>query len=1113
MVRIKRLTLKHFKSFRTGTVTFAPGFTVIVGPNGSGKSNIIDAILFVLGEGRLKQIRASRLTDLIMRGARDGSALVSIELEADGKTYTISRSIDQQGRSVYRLNGKRTTRSAIKALLTSIGVPEDMYNVVLQGEVTRFLKMTPKERRSVLDSIAGIAEYEMRKEEALKKLEDVEARIRDVNIILGERKAVLERLREEKERAEKYIKLKNYLRGLRKGMLLNELRRVESELSSVERQKQQLAEERQKITATLQKLAADIAELESEKQKLKKEIEAFLEKTGEGELIRLEALLEERLSEKREKSKRLEELQRRLSVTEKELNETGAELMRVEMDLRSMKKRVEDTKAILEKKKEQLKELECELENLPEMQELKRLEDEIKTLKEEFFAKEKEHARILGEYNALVGKYERAKERMKEYEERVNKLKELKQKKHELEERRRELFEVEKALNNQYVELEEKLRELRERVAASRGMLNALRSLGISRDVLDFLLSLQEKGELYGIRGFLIDLISFDDKYARAVEAAGGRRLFYIVVDTAEAAADAIKALKRYNVGRATFIPLDRIRASRVDVPSGKGILGRLSDFISTDEQFRRAVDYAFGDTVLTENIDIAKQLAGSYRAVTLDGDLVERSGIMSGGKKQEFSIVQAYKAQELKGELENLEKQRKEILHELSRVRENIHSVSDEISRILSEISRLEALQPPEIPNIEEKRELLSKIEAELQRLTTQLSALEKRRMEILQKVGKRKESLLQKRAQLLEEIEALENDLREMEKAVARLEERTSSLEKRKAELEASIKELKEGIESERIRISELEKEIEKIQQDVVKLRQKLAERKGELERLKKRENELEQKLLEMEREKVQAENRLSSIGTTLQMLDARALELNTRVAELRKDLEEYADVESIEVKDPRAEIERVLEELRLLEPVNMAAINEYEEQQKRIAEIEEKLEKLKREKQDVLNLLEEIERKKEEVFMRTFTKLSKLFAEVYKELVGGDARLKLIGKSFDEYGLTVEVVPPRKKPVPLEALSGGEKAMVALAFIFAVAMHKPTGFYILDEPDLMLDKKNAEKMAKFIKSMSKTKQFIVISHRDPVVKEADQVIGVYMGKDGTSVIEILPPASASS
>jgi chromosome segregation protein len=297
---LERITLHNFKSFRNASIPFAPGFTAIMGPNGSGKSNIIDAIVFVLGEGRLKLIRASRLRDLVNIHARDGRAIVTMDMVGpDGEKYSITREIDKKGQSVYRLNGKRTTKANIVSTLASLGLSSNGYNIVLQGEITKIIKMTPRERRTVLDDVAGVAEYEERKQEALKELESVSEKIKDAQIVLGERKAVLEKLKEERDAALRYQELNKELKALRKAVLLQ---RREELLHSKERVAHRLEEverELNTIDEELNKKQAEQIEIEQKLDEVNAKIREIYSQMGEGkieslrqELMRNQTLLE-----------------------------------------------------------------------------------------------------------------------------------------------------------------------------------------------------------------------------------------------------------------------------------------------------------------------------------------------------------------------------------------------------------------------------------------------------------------------------------------------------------------------------------------------------------------------------------------------------------------------------------------------------------------------------------------------------------------------------------------------------------------------------------------------------------------------------------------------------
>ncbi|NPA86404.1 MAG: chromosome segregation protein SMC, partial [Candidatus Diapherotrites archaeon] len=684
MVRLKRLTLKNFKSFRSAVIPFADGFTAIMGPNGSGKSNIIDALIFVLGEGRLKLVRASRLKDLVNVKARDGEALVSLDIDADGKVYTITRTINKRGQSVYRINGKRSTKHEVVSLLSSLGISQRGYNFVLQGEITRLIKMTPLERRKIIDEIAGIAEYEEKKEEALKKLEDVSERIKEVSIVLGEREALLEKLKKEKEDAERYLELKAYVASLRKGLLLREIQRSEQRLKEVLEELERKREKLQELLDVKARLEEEIRALEEKSQELARKISVLYGEGAQGEYDQL-------LKEKERLEAELRYLRQRRNEIDAELLSISEEMEKLEREMALLEKDVEDIEGRKREKDAEVNELRRQIRSLEEVirreqeesfalqRRLEEIEAQIARLKEEYASLREEYGRISGEYNAKLEEVKRKRERLerklKEREEIKKKLEEIEKEIRSLEEERRDLLEAEKRLNREYLLLQEEIKALREEIGALRGAALALRNLGISVEVLNELLEAQRRGELRGIKGFVASLIRYDKKYRRALEAAAGRRLFYIVVETANDAAEAIKYLKRRGLGRATFIPLDKIRPHLVEPPRRPGVIGRALDLVDYDPTVKRAMEYVFGDTVVVENIDIAKELDG-YRAVTLDGDVVERSGVMSGGSTKGESVLKLFEAEKKRAELREKELQLKEIVARLSEIRKALERI-----------------------------------------------------------------------------------------------------------------------------------------------------------------------------------------------------------------------------------------------------------------------------------------------------------------------------------------------------------------------------------------------------------------------------------------------------
>ena len=1121
--RLKRLTLKNFKSFRAANIPFAPGYTAIMGPNGSGKSNIIDAIVFVLGEGRLKNIRASRLTDLVHHKARDGRAIVSMDIvDPEGKEYQITREIDRRGHSVYRVNGKRTTRSEVVSLLAPLGISANGYNIVLQGEIQRVVKMTPRERRAIIDEVAGIAEYEQRKEEAMKELESVEEKIKDAELILGERKAMLERLKKDRDAALRYTALRDELRRLRKAILL---KRRDELVNSAERIRARLSE----INSRLERIQAEISELEARKEGKERELEAvnseireIYSKIGAGFL---ESLREERtrkLAACESLKKELENIKKEIVDLTAKKEQLISEKEFLEQEYRSVLSRLKEKRSALQQIESRLQALEAKISEMEsekkeyeaQLLEVERLLDEKRKL---FIKIKEEHSRLLGELNtkremrkkqsALLDKIVKAKEELKKIEQEIKELEKAKQ----------EVFDIERSLNRQYLSISEEIKQLREEIGSYKGAANALKSLGIDVEILNALKAAQDRGELFGIHDYVFRLVSYDKRYASAVEAAAGRRLFYIVVDTADAAAEAIKYLKRNNLGRATFLPMDRVHPHLTDVPRTPGVLGRALDFVKYDEKYARAMAYVFGDTLVVDSVDHAKELAGKYRAVTLDGDIVERSGIMSGGaKRSAVSILQIASVEAKRRELHEKESEAKAILARLQECRERIRSITSRLSELqarrqelLKFIESAPVLSDDEAEAIEKQLEELAK---KMEELANEISNLEMKKAELRQLLKREGDgktaSLFDSISSIRQEKDLISREIHELELVAKEKEEKLKYVSEKIREIEARLDQLSVRRDEILFKLSEIRREIEEIEKKLLEAEKKSAEMQNRIKSLYERRDALERELKQILNEMGKLSSERDSFYKERLQLETKLESIRNNIAELDMELKEYDDVEPLHPlpENPEARVSEILDEMRALEPVNMRAVEEYEEMKQKIEEIEGRISKLREEKKAVLELMDEIERKKEKAFMDAFFAIRKRFKEVYKELENGRADLRLTDEeNIFNSGLIIEAQPKGKSLKNIDAMSGGEKSMVAIAFILAIALYRPAAFYILDEPDQALDKHNAEKVGKYIRRLSRTTQFIVVSHRDALLKEADQIIGVYMKEDGSSAIEI--------
>jgi chromosome segregation protein len=825
MTRIEKIEMQGFKSFAKKTLlTFPSNFSVVCGPNGSGKSNILDALCFVLGRTSAKSLRADRMLEMIFHGTKKRpsaeSAKIVLWLDNSGKEFPyeedkifISRKINKKGISIYRLNGRTVTRETVQEILRPALIKPDGHNIILQGDVTEVIEMSPLERREIIDDISGIREFDEKRDKAQRELLTVEDRLKESHIILNEKRANLDRLEDERKAAEKY----------------------------------------QKLTADLDKLRASLA-----KEKL----------NDAGKAV-------QRLDEKIEKI-RSGEIDRELEKMDKELDE-------------------------IEKKKDQIS---------------KRLFDRSKDI-----AIIKEVEKIKSDIRRKKDKIEMNKSQIDRINDIIKRLEFLKQK-----------------------ELEG----------------------SVSRAVQDIL-----KLGWTGVYGTIASLSKVSQKHQKAIEVAAGSHLHDIVVSDEDVAIECVRYLKKNRIGRATFLPLDKIRprdSKRLKkFVFEEGVVGIALDLIEFDNKYYNAFSFVFGDTLIVNDISTAKRLGiGNARFVTLDGDLMERSGAIIGGYYTEKKAFIG----------------------------------TEEIEKYSSHKTQLEK-------EIGESENDIIKLNKELEQLTA-------------------KEQLGSK-------------ELIEMQKQREELEQKFESLKNKRKRL------FEEKMNS---------------QEEINKLRIKRARFEAELENLK----------LEFENYK-----------------KTETYQLSPGVLENR--------------------IKETMDKINTLGAINMKALDEYVQQKIVYDDLKEKVDKLTEERNKILEIMAEIEGKRKDAFMKTLDGVKEQFKIVFTDLMKGEADLRLLG-GLDS-GLLIEASAKGKKLMNIDAMSGGEKTLTALAFLFAIQRFRPAPFYVLDEIDAALDKPNTKKAVELIKKYSDNSQFIVITHNEATIQEADCVYGVSMEEGESKLVGIKMPS----
>ena len=1147
---IEKIRLRNFKSFgRRAEIPFFKGFTVITGPNGSGKSNIIDSILFCLGlSTSTKQLRAERLTDLVHNGKKD--AEVSIIFAENGKRYEISRKvkITEKGYySYYYLNGKSVSLSDIHNFLSQFGIYSDAYNVVMQGDVTRIIEMSPFQRRKIIDDVAGISEFDEKKEKALDELERVRESIEKLEAVIAEVNDRLQSLEKDRDEAIMYKNLTSKREEYERYLLAHEYRtlisskeRVEKELERLERQKDELTSRIPRISEKISEINGLVGEIASKISELGDERSAeiqsrILELTSELESIRrsesfyleeIKRIEEDVVRSLSEVSKIRDELEKidaeleenaikrihigeTVSGLELQMNELKERLEVVDREYKELRDRLVEKKNELDTLRERRGEILRERDSLIEV--LRRIDIEIDEIKGEIGSLESRIDELLREKSKKEAELQKIEKELNSARDKLNSADKT-------------LF----RLRSQISDIEEEMKTAELELARVRAKLSTLKTY--SKPV-EILLEARSRRELPGIFGTVAQLGEVDEEYINAIEAAAGNALQFIVVETEDDAVTAIKYLKSIRGGRATFIPLRKIKNFNVklnrDVLKEEGVIDYAVNLVRCEKKFQPVFKFILRDTLVVDTIDTARRLMNrGYRMVTLDGDVVEKSGLMTGGSGERRGMLISRELMERERELSDriyeLQKKKDALFAELNGAESLSRQYREEVGRltemvgdlksslgILEErigdaekrISELKTKIDERLLERDEKASLLKnhseelkkiegeikKIEAEIQQMESKLKGSEIPK--ILQELENVKEEYQRNREILIsieKKIEGLEFKRDQFESIISEKQEYVNELNERKVELQQTI-------ERGRVRAEEVIKELEKLKEEERSLSK-------ELKDLRKQRDELLKQLRELEEER-------NRVEFELKRLEDRIAIQKERVENVEAEMARIGEVNIPEKLPPLSEVRKVLEEveseLSKFGDVNLKAIQEYEEVRARRDELAEKKLILEREREDILNRIEKYERMKREIFLEVFTAINRNFTEIIRELTEGEGELYLDSDDPFNSGLYIKVKPNNKPVQKLESMSGGEKSLVALALIFAIQMYKPAPFYAFDEVDMFLDGVNVSRVAKMIKKRSKDAQFIVVSLRKPMLEKADAIVGITLGRDNISTV----------
>jgi chromosome segregation protein len=1147
---IDRINIYGFKSYgeRDLTIPLGEGFTAVVGPNGSGKSNLGDAIVFCLGIASAKAMRALKLTDLIFSSKGKTAPYTEVEIifKNDGsfplntEEVSISRKVELNGKSSYKINGRLVKQQEVEELLTLAGIPTQGYNIVTQGDIYKFVKMTPTERRDLISDIAGITQYEEKKQKALEDLHQSQEKIDKVKAVLNEIQHTLKKLEKEKEDAlialdleNQIARLQNDIKSAKLYLLTNQKEDTIKNIQEIEKQINNLYIQKENSIEKQKELIQLLKQIE---EKLNKIQEAFLPiKEKEGSLT---AQIKSLTEKKDTIEKGILHLQEKLQNLYKEKEEKIKEILSLEEQIKTLSSKLPDLKAQLEKAEKVLEEKNKQLQEIEFVgnsakNDLGTVEKQEKELLEKIKLLEKEKVDYQLKLNSVEEKIKNIHKEMEKNKEEINQIeKTIENIKTNTKDSQREIQSLQSEITRLKIRketLEKRLKENREKLEKNfQKLAHILAQLSqFKEDRVSLILK-----NVTGVYGQVSELISLkDEKYQTAIEIAGGGRLKNIVVEDDYVAQKCIEILKKEKAGRITFIPLNKIKSQEnPKLPYKKGLLGYAIDFVDYDKKIEKAIKYVFQDTVVVEDFDTARSIGiGNYRMVTINGELFEKSGAITGGSdKQSITIGKnslETERQKLEEEDEKLKKEEESIQNELKLINQKIAENEKKLIKIQTETSSINQRIQDLTNQLMLKNNKIKYLENEIFNLKKQSldyeGKIEKLQQDINQynktllSVSKQKEEILKRMesaglSKLRREWEESANNVYSLREKIKDLENQISILtDKKDNNLKIRIFQIeteKEDIENQ---INQKNREIQEIKQRVEDLTKELSQLwKGLKDTEKERDSLINQ--IEENREKIknlryEEENINTQITTFLQ----EKAKLQQKLADIEEEIlllkQEY-DGEPVEgdIKQLEKQLKTLEERRKSIGSVNQKAIEDYEDELNRFNEIKEKLSVLLEEKKSIEELIENLEEKKLKAFMEVYENINKNLDKNFKILSpGGKAYLELENESDPLLGGVILKAKPRGKDVKrLEMMSGGEKTLTALAFLFAVQQYRPAPFYYFDEVDAALDDSNARKVGQLIKQLSQFAQFIVVTHRDTMASFADRLIGV-SAKDGISNI----------
>lgn len=1167
---LKAVEIFGFKSFGERVyIEFNRGLTSIVGPNGSGKSNILDAVLWVLGEQSYKNIRAKESSDVIFSGGKDKKAMNFAEvslyidnsdsfLAVENDEIKITRKLHSTGENEYFINDSKSRLKDIANLFLDTGVGKSAYSVIGQGKVERIISSSSKEIKSIIEEAAGIKKFQGQKNEAVKNLENVDTELEKIDLILNEVGENRDKVEKQAGKAQEYLELKKERDSLAKGIYQCEYNNKNNELDKSNQSKENLDSENNKLQTEFEEIENRLEIIDKEKIELKKYIE---ENGNKNQELKREIESKEkekvRISERCASYKReIEERESRVTAGESKIEEKKKSLAELDKESLLVAQKIEllsEENQIFEKEIKDLEKSKEDFETAREIKKKKVMELELEKMK-------------------LINEIENSNRRVRGSTNKINSLKE------ELEAANKKIFEAEKELVSAKKSKEEKTLNLEnikgrgefleKEISRYSQRMNKLSEIIRSSDYdekrysskLQALLRMEENNEGFfkgvkeilnskipGVEGVFISLVNVPEKYMKAIEAGVPGNIQDIIVSTSDVAKKAINILKEKKVGRASFLALDTIKVTPKKEPNIKldGVIGLASNLVETQDRYRIVAEFILGNLLVVENMDTALKIIKNSlfagNVVTLSGELLSSRGRITGGDSGNSTASQLFERKreikQLKEQVEILKKRIEESVEEQNKINKELENFENEIDRIDSteeELRKQVRLASEYFEECNSKVERVSKeirtIKIELdeevkyseefeKKITNSNNEMDKIQI-IVTELKKEEEEDILKAQKINSIITQKREEFSDKKIIFLNAQDRISQIEREKDREEKEYKILLSEKEDIKQKISLLRKEVEVLEKSESTLTQEVDERlqKYESENIEITEKkQINEKLSEEERELIKKRKEIDSFllhkKDALYKLNDLIERLKSDLERLKENLESLEEIEGVEIsienlKEYKERFKSLDNRLKNFQAVNLLAIEEFKELNEKYTFLSSQKEDLVKGKNVLLDLIKEIDETIHSRFFTAYKAIDENFNKMCMETIN-NAEGKLIlnnPDNFDECGVEIFVKFRNKKRQSLSLLSGGEKSMVAIAFIMGIFMFKPSPFTFLDEIEAALDEKNTRKLIGKLKEFTDKSQFILITHNKDTMRESESIFGVTMNKE-IGISKIVP------